>query len=626
MKYFSLAQLQEAIRLLRPHHPIFATTFLVMKKSRVPVGSKIRFSLDVANRKFLEEHYSVHPKSRYFFRVMRRGNPTKDWNEPVYAGKGLQSVNTRGCPKAFLHDRNENTWGWSTQYVKALSDKLPKGARLPLFHIAAWLYKYKPWPEDTTRTTVVDLIIKEYHLNNEELTHLFDQQLQSNLSEEEAFQEAPVKWHQLLAGYSSPKDVPPEQSGFLAYLEAQGIGPTNQFHFEPARRLNIITGDNGLGKTFLLDLAWWALTQDWAQMLAWPMAKNYDKEPTIKFVVSGQSEGKPVKARLSAVDQRWQLQDKRPTISGLVVYARVDGSFAVWDPINRLLRDTSPISNWPGLKFTREEIWNGKPGQIEGLIRDWVKWQGRPDKHSAFETFQAVLRRVSPPDLGELKIGEPMRFPGEVREIPTLVHPYGTVPILLESAGVRRIVTLSYLIVWAWEEHKIQAELGRKKEERQMVVIIDEVEAHLHPKWQRVILPALLGIAGDLHAELSLQLIVATHSPLVLASSEPVFSASDDKLFNLEMDKSGNVTFKEIPFEVRGSIDSWLSSPVFQLSHPGSPEREAAIHEAIRLQQKQNPNKSEVEAVTQRLRSFLAPEDPFWVRWVFFAERFGVSL
>lgn len=32
---------------------------------------------------------------------------------------------------------------------------------------------------------------------------------------------------------------------------------------ELGTRLNLITGDNGLGKSFLLDVAWWALTRKW---------------------------------------------------------------------------------------------------------------------------------------------------------------------------------------------------------------------------------------------------------------------------------------------------------------------------------------------------------------------------
>lgn len=626
MKYFSLSQIKESLRLLRPHHVILGTTFFVLKKEKVPIGKKIKFSLDAANHEFLETHYRIHPKSLHFFRVMRQGNPDKDWNEPDYAGKGLQSVNTRGCPNAFVHDKNDNTWGWSVSYIDALSEKLPRGIKFPLFHLAVWLYREKAWPDNTSREEIENKIIKEYSITKQEIAGLFSTEIVSNLSSNEAFQELPVKWHQVLAGYSTPKDVPPERSGILSYLETQELGPVGQLVFEPSKRLNIVTGDNGLGKTFLLDVAWWALTQDWADKPAWPMSTIARKEAIIKFVVSGNEEGRAVRAKFIQKSSRWELLDDRPTISGLVIYARVDGSFAVWDPINPNLSDFSKNDSWPGAKFSREEVLNGKGHQIEGLIRDWVRWQERPDKYPAFETFKKVLERVSPPDLGKLEIGEPIRFPFDSRLIPTIIHRYGRSPILFESAGVRRIVTLAYLIVWAWEEHKIQAKQAGKKEERQMVVILDEAEAHLHPKWQRVILPALLGIAGDLHQELSLQLIAATHSPLVLASSEPIFEPEQDKLFLLDMGASGKVDFREMPFEVRGSIDSWLTSPLFQLNQPGSSEREHAIREAVRLQESSDVKKNQVEEVTNLLRSSLSPEDAFWVRWIFFAEKHGVRL
>jgi predicted ATP-binding protein involved in virulence len=48
--------------------------------------------------------------------------------------------------------------------------------------------------------------------------------------------------------------------------------------------------------------------------------------------------------------------------------------------------------------------------------------------------------------------------------------------------------------------------------ERAAVVVIDEVELHLHPKWQRTILPSLLA------AFPSCQFIVTTHSPQVIGS------------------------------------------------------------------------------------------------------------
>jgi len=625
MKYFSLEQIQESLRTLKPYNAFFSTTFLVLKKARVPVGSKKRFSLDAENRKFLKEHFQVHPKSSYFFRVMRQNAKAKDWVEPNYASTGLQAVNTQTFRDALLHEKNDNTWGWAEDYIAQLAAKLPRrGVRIPLFHLAVWLYRNRPWDDEIRRADVIGQIISEYGLTQEELNNLFQIEVVSDIIEEQAFQEIPVKWHQILAAFSQPKDVPAEASGILTYLETGAIGPVPQLVFLPGKRLNLITGDNGLGKTFLLDLSWWALTQNWADRPATPFHESPSKPPFIKFSVGGHGESRPVRATYSG-GANWDIKGQRMALSGLVIYAQVDGSFAVWDPANPLLAGTSNVSGWRGLKFTREDIWDGKKGQIEGLISDWTRWQLRPDRYPAFSTFQAVLRRVSPPDLGPMTIGDPVRIPGDTREIPTLVHPYDNVPIFFESAGIRRIITLAYLLVWAWEEHKVQAKQQGRPEERQMVVLIDEIEAHLHPKWQRAILPALLGIGQDLHAEMAVQWIIASHSPLVLASGESRWDVENDRLFHVDMSLSGKVSFKSLKFEKRGTIDSWLSSDIFEIQQPGSSDREFAIKEALRLQKMSKPTKSDIQAATTRLSEHLSEEDPFWVRWIFFAESFGVK-
>jgi hypothetical protein len=255
-----------------------------------------------------------------------------------------------------------------------------------------------------------------------------------------------------------------------------------------------------------------------------------------------------------------------------------------------------------------------------------VKWQSRPDKHPVFSTFEKVLKRISPPDLGELSIDDPQRILGQKKEIPTLKHPYGKVPIIYESAGIRRVMTLAYLIVWAWEEHKIQAKQAGKKEERQMVIILDEAEAHLHPKWQRVLLPALMGIGADLHEELAIQFIVATHSPLVMASAESIFDDEKDKLFHLDMTKEGKVTFKELQFALQGSSDSWLQSDVFGLKFAGSVDAEKALRKATAILERGSATKQEVIAVSEELTEHIASEDPFWMRWVLFAGKHGVEV
>ncbi len=42
----------------------------------------------------------------------------------------------------------------------------------------------------------------------------------------------------------------------LKELHLRNVGPAEALDVEFAERLNVFTGDNGLGKTFLLDMAW----------------------------------------------------------------------------------------------------------------------------------------------------------------------------------------------------------------------------------------------------------------------------------------------------------------------------------------------------------------------------------
>ena len=625
MKYLSQLQLHEVLAKLLRYNMFFSTTFLVLKKNEIPIGSVKQLTLDAENRLFLRQHYKIHPESNYFFRVMRQNNLKKDWLKPNYASTGLQSINTQTFRDAIIHEPTDNRWGWSQDYVEQLVNRLPRGQKIPLFHLAAWLYKDEHWADEASRSDIQNQMIEEYRLTEKELDLLFET-LDSSLNEEQAFQDSTIDWIDFLESFSVPPDVPLSTSGILTYLETRDVGPAPHLEMYPSERLNLLTGDNGLGKTFVLDLSWWALTGDWVEQPATPFRLPSVQRPQIRYSVERRSAMRPITAVYSYPRRAWSIDDNQPTLSGLVVYARLDGSFAIWDPMNHALSHSqSGGYRWPGLKFTRDEVWHGS-NFIEGLIRDWTRWQQRPDLFPAFDTFRSILSHVYPPDLGELTIAEPVRLPGIPREIPALSHPYGDVPILYESAGVRRIITLAYLLAWVWNQHVIEANLQGRPQEGQMVVLVDEIEAHLHPKWQRMILPGLMEVGNDLHSELSVQWIIASHSPLILASAESTWDPELDRLFHLDMNNEGKVTFEAAEFFKRGTVDSWLSSEVFDIAQPGSIGREESIRIALALQTKDQATPSEVQEVTDQLKQNLPDEDPFWVRWIFFAEAFGVHL
>ena len=73
---------------------------------------------------------------------------------------------------------------------------------------------------------------------------------------------------------------------------------------------------------------------------------------------------------------------------------------------------------------------------------------------------------------------------------------------------------------------------------KRLVVLIDEIEAQLHPRWQRAIVPAALKVIDALAGEdpdRSIQFIIATHSPLVLASLESTFDSERDTWFDIDL-------------------------------------------------------------------------------------------
>jgi AAA domain, putative AbiEii toxin, Type IV TA system len=643
--FLKIEQIRKSLEPLKFLHPFYGITFLVCKKAPLPVGTTIQYPINAKETEFLEDYFKPEQNSKYFYQVFKTSNPSKRWLSPKYASSGSQSTRTRGdLANTFIHTKNTDIWGWQANYIETLYEHLNRNKRdlIPTFHVAVWLYRERKWKSNTTAEDIVNTFLKEFFISDDEQC-LFDSSLLQDNMLEELFQEEKISLRDLQAVIGKPPDSTPEEGGTLRLLEIQGVGPAKKIVFQPGERLTLITGDNGLGKTFLLDCAWWALTGKWAGLQAYPTSNERKNEPIIGFQISGDSDSESIKVSYDWQTQSWKPPKKRPTIPGLLVYAKVDGSFAVWDPAKEYLAPQefgeSDLTPRPFV-FTKDEVWDGRDIEvggrkttfINGLLQDWIQWQSRPES-SPFSTLEKVLKRLSPPsqsDLGVLRVGEPMRIPYDVRSMPTIEHSYGRVPIVYTSAGVRRVITLAYLIVWAWEEHKIQSRLIRKKPQKRMVILTDELEAHLHPQWQRVILSALLDVREDLATDLQVQLMVATHSPMIMASVESRFDEKLDKLLLLDLTRSDLLTTEvelvQLPFIRQGRIDAWLTSDVFGLKQPRSIEGEQTIQAAKSLQEEDNPNSEDVQKISEDLRKYLAEDDEFWSRWLFFARQHGASL
>lgn len=428
----------------------------------------------------------------------------------------------------------------------------------------------------------------------------------------------------------------------LELLHLRNVGPAPEMEMRLAPRLNLITGDNGLGKSFLLDVAWWALTRRWPHDLNPALTSGYPAQPTdlarkatIGFRIRSRSKAVEYVSEYAALEQSWTGKAGRPWNPGLVIYAHADGGFSVWDPARNYWQKRGSVDvqdRLPGFVFSAKDVWDGLEMEVggrprvvcNGLLRDWATWIR--ERGEAAERLAEVLRKLSP-EGEELTLGPLTRLSvDDARDVPTIHTPYSAaVPVVHASSGVRRILALAYVLLWSWTENVIAARRLGLDSASQVVMLVDEIESHLHPRWQRSVLRSLLHVAETLHRA-PVQLVTATHSPLILAAAEPIFDEWQDAWFDLDVERGNTgqtVVLRRRPFIPLGDVSNWLTSDAFDLEEARSLEAEEAVAAARELLRRPTPPTSEeIQRVDGALRRAALPDiDPFLVRWGRYVEQ-----
>jgi hypothetical protein len=426
----------------------------------------------------------------------------------------------------------------------------------------------------------------------------------------------------------------------LKRLELRNVGPASHLALNPvAPRFNFLTGDNGLGKSFLLEAAWWALTRTWHETPAVPNSP----EASISYSFDGLGKPHAYTSRWDIKKQQWNRSSGRPPNPGLVIYARVDGSFSVWDPARNYVvwqrADGGNLESPPSYQFTTRSVLYGLRRTINltgiaqeelicaGLIDDWTRWHDIKEKSHEYRMLCRLLEKLGPDDQ-PLTPGNPVApYFGDQRRIPTIHMPYGQdVPITYAPAGVRRMTMLAYLLAWCFSEHQRACLHINQPLTSQIIVLIDEPETHLHPRWQRTVLPSLFQAINSWNNNSKayqpvIQFIAATHAPLVMASMESIFDSTKDALWKLDL-SGQSVTIEKDIFYKRGDVNRWLRSDVFDLAEATSREVEKAISKAAKLSSDAEPDCQEVKLTDKLLIKLLPEQDPFYARWRYLMSRY----
>ena len=182
------------------------------------------------------------------------------------------------------------------------------------------------------------------------------------------------------------------------------------------------------------------------------------------------------------------------------------------------------------------------------------------------QVFAAILPDVSGESSVQIlgsKTREDFGEAGGVR----FTTPYGDVPLSGLSLGYE--TTLAWVLDLAIRLNKHYPESENPLAEP-AIVLVDEIDLHLHPRWQRQ-------IVADLTQHFpKTQFIATAHSPLI------VQSATDANLVVLQ-EEDGQVKIENWPhFEEGWRADQILTSKLFGI-HPRSPPIEKLINERYGL-------------------------------------------
>ena len=345
----------------------------------------------------------------------------------------------------------------------------------------------------------------------------------------------------------------------ILYLNLKNLGPFDDIEFNFDEKINVFTGPNNCGKSTVLA----ALGDIMVYPFIIPLKLLRNKSATYKI------RSRPVSRRaVNEYSRELPIEISGKKIAHQVAAELKQLGYAVYIPALR--RSTDYRSKGPGVgeKRTDEAHENERYGRFltsvainkkeelevapsddpEELKKREKLFESDPSLITDKTVIQTIIDldykayRESKPEVrkviekivavaSEITEGYPMTFLGVGEDkgglYPKLATPDGHVPLNILSQGTQSIIQwVAYLVIGYGEYYNYAKNLDAKP----ATLIIDEIDAHLHPSWQRRILPTLTRHFPKL------QIFCSTHSPLMLAG----LKAGQVQL--LTRDKKGKVT------------------------------------------------------------------------------------
>lgn len=301
----------------------------------------------------------------------------------------------------------------------------------------------------------------------------------------------------------SRRMAPPQLSvrRHLTGLSLTNIGPFKQLSVDFKQDWNVLLGDNACGKSTILRAVALGLCGDTPQAA----------EPGVSLLRAGADEGR-IELQVGQevfVTSLFREQDGvRLTSSGLTPLQRGGWVVLGFPPIRGvwLKRGERTVVSANDRRPKAADLLPLLAGGVDSRVDDlciWINAIGTTQRgQQLLRSFFDVLRELAPTE--ELRLSK-VDSNGKV----WVETNDGVVPIEMLSQGMSS--TIGWVGTLLQRMYEIYPE-SEHPEAEPALILVDEIDAHLHPAWQR----SLVGLAQK-HFK-GLQVIATTHSPLVVGS------------------------------------------------------------------------------------------------------------
>lgn len=392
----------------------------------------------------------------------------------------------------------------------------------------------------------------------------------------------------------------------LKMFDWSGVSVFEDGFYRFAPRVNVLLGKNGYGKTLLFRSLVAMLQRDAEYSgLIFPEAAKAS---------AASKEGARLKVEVTRNgntefiirDTTYFNDPKGRTVGKIPLLAIPDSRF-----LNRTRRMISgaastsePIVSSGAKNYLSQEPFENV---VQDLLTQLCLDYREPARTGAGQGFNRQIFRMVEEVVTELTEDQGFRF-AEIRRVgpnvELLVRTSGSqdvaIPIQAASQGTLSVLAIFALIYYFL--HALRPELSEDLvSNAPAIVLIDEIDAHLHPSWQQKILGMLTRRFPGV------QFIVSAHSPMIVAGCD-----RGEVSVLRRNPSSGRYGVETLNEDFLGASTKDLYERVFDIEEidrlykqytvKGSQDTEERDREILRLEQKKRLSKSEKEQLNQLYR------------------------